>query len=526
LNPGLAKRRVGQSPGPAKACYHSPVDCPRCGETAVTDPVCPRCGVVFAKLRERPPRPATSVVAKPPPREATSGSPWTVVLIGVLAIAALALWRLRPPAPRAAEPRAATAPSTTMAPAEVMVEAPPPEASPIPPPPAVIPSGALTPEDARAASSLLQRLALRVPLSAADIADIETLYRRYPTQAGLRDLFTSALVTVANQDRLARRYDTAAAALRRAGDLRPGDVALQLSLANLHLEAAEWSAAEAAARQALQIEARNPDALEALAFALFRQDRNREARDALRAALDVRPSASAEALLARIEKGLADEDGMTEQRLAHFDVRYDGEAHADVGREILRGLERHYATLVGSFDHQPTATIPVILFTQQAYYDAAGAPAWSGGVYDNSDGRIRIPIMGVTAALTPEMDGTLIHELTHAFIFDISRGVAPRNLHEGVAQYMEGKRLASMLEPEQLTALADGRVRGVAGFYLSALSFAEYLFATRGQGGLNDALRVMGETGNLDESFRRVYGQDYNATERLWMDRFRQQYGS
>jgi hypothetical protein len=333
-------------------------------------------------------------------------------------------------------------------------------------------------------------------------------------------------VTVANQDRQDRRHPSAAAGLRRAIGLRPGDVALRLSLVSLLIEAADWTGAEAAARETLSLAPDNPDALEGLAFALFRQDRNREALEVVRKAAEIRPTPTAQALLARLEKSLSDESGMTEQRLAHFDVRYDGEAHSDVGREILRELERHYATLNRAFDHTPTVTIPVILFTRQAYYDAAGAPAWSGGVYDNFDGRIRIPVMGVSAALTPEMDGTLIHELTHAFIHDIGRGIAPRDFHEGVAQYMEGKRLTSMLSPPQVTALANGRMSGVGGFYLGALSFAEYLFAVRGQGGVNDALRAMGETGNLDESFRRVYGQDYTATQRAWADRLRQQYGN
>ena len=38
------------------------------------------------------------------------------------------------------------------------------------------------------------------------------------------------------------------------------------------------------------------------------------------------------------------------------------------------------------------------------------------------------------------MDDTLIHELTHAFVHDRTKGVAPREIHEGLAQYMEGKR--------------------------------------------------------------------------------------
>src|SRR6185369_16136765 len=108
--------------------------------------------------------------------------------------------------------------------------------------------------------------------------------------------------------------------------------------------------------------------------------------------------------------------------LSHFSVRYDGEAHESVGHEILRALERHYATLASSLDHQPAATISVILFTNQAYYDASGAPAWSGGAYDTLDGHIRVPIGGLTSSLTPDMDGTLLHELTHAFVADRTHG--------------------------------------------------------------------------------------------------------
>jgi hypothetical protein len=36
---------------------------------------------------------------------------------------------------------------------------------------------------------------------------------------------------------------------------------------------------------------------------------------------------------------------MAERRLSHFNVRYDGGEHEAVGREILRALEQHYATL-------------------------------------------------------------------------------------------------------------------------------------------------------------------------------------
>ncbi|HEY5907528.1 MAG TPA: hypothetical protein VIZ31_05750, partial [Vicinamibacteria bacterium] len=120
----------------------------------------------------------------------------------------------------------------------------------------------------------------------------------------------------------------------------------------------------------------------------------------------------------------------------------------------------------------------------------------------------------------------LVHEVTHAFIADMSRGVSPRDVHEGTAQYMEGKRIASVLSGDELRALADGRIGGVGGFYFGALAFVEYLMGQRGQGGLNDLLRAMGDTGDANAAFRQVYGQDHAATTRAFHERFRRQHGS
>jgi hypothetical protein len=300
----------------------------------------------------------------------------------------------------------------------------------------------------------------------------------------------------------------------------------RLALVSVLIEASDWTAAEAAARDLLSLAPRDAGGWRGLGFALMRQDRNREAAEALRASLEIYDDTATRLMLAHVEKGLRDEKGMSEKQLAHFHVRYDGDEHEDVGREMLRALERHFATFAGVFDHQPSAPIPVILFSQQAYYDASGAPAWSGGVFNHLDGRIRIPIGGLTSSLTPDIDNVLAHEVTHAFIADISRGVCPRDIHEGMAQYMEGKRIASELKPNELRALADGRIAGVTGFYLGALAFVEHLMGQRGQGGMNDLLRAMGETGDANAAFRQVYGQDQKAAAQAFSDRFRLQYGS
>ncbi len=332
------------------------------------------------------------------------------------------------------------------------------------------------------------------------------------------------LATVAAQDRVARQPALAAGRLRRAIELRPDDPEPRAGLVASLLEASDWTGAEAAARDLLARDPRHPEALRALGFALMRQDQNREALEALRASLEAREDPATRALFERVQKAQSDERGMTEQRLAHFNVRYDGETHEDVGREILRALERHYATLARTFDHQPASTIPVVLFSEQSYFDATGAPFWSGGQYSHFDGRVSIPIGGLSPALTPTLDDVLLHEVGHAFIGDLSRGVAPRDVHEGLAQYLEGRRVASALGPAGLTALSEGRMPEVNTFYYSALAFVEQLQAERGQGGINELLRVMGETGSVDEGFRRVYGRDHNQAAQAWADRLRQQH--
>ena len=139
---------------------------------------------------------------------------------------------------------------------------------------------------------------------------------------------------------------------------------------------------------------------------------------------------------------------------------------------------------------------------------------------------MRLPIGGLTTSLTAELDDTLLHELTHAFVADLSRGVAPRELHEGLAQFMEGKRFQARLGDEGMRALADGRLRGVSAFYLSALGLVEDLVGQHGQGGINELLRAMAETGSSDEAFRRVYGKSLEDLQRDWATRLRQRYGS
>jgi tetratricopeptide (TPR) repeat protein len=363
-------------------------------------------------------------------------------------------------------------------------------------------------------------------LGPGEIATAEDLYSRYPDEAPLKDLLLAVRRTAAGQESARSRFAEAGLHLERAVQIEPSRLESRVALMQIRLHAGDWATSEAVARGILTLNPRHAAALRGLAYSLLRQDRPREAADALRSSLELEESHEARMMLSDVEKTLRDERGLRDHQLSHFNVRYDGEAHEDVGREVLRLLERHYATLVVALDHQPQASVPVILFTREQYRTADGGPAWSAGSYDSFDGRIRVPVGGLTAALAPDIDGVLLHELTHALIADRTRGRAPRDIHEGLAQYMEGKRTERLLKPEHLTALADGRIPGVHGFYLQALSYVEYLVGLRGMGGVNDLLKAMGETTSPEEAFQRVYGQASSSLKTAWRTRLRQQHGS
>ncbi len=483
---------------------------------------------MFSKVGAARARPAASPPAAAP--RPGRGGAW-ILVAAVLAGAGFGLYVWLRPAPRP-EPMAEAEPGAEpeAVSEDSAFEMPPPSLAPVTLAQAAEPitfqPEAVPEADRHEAETLVRRLAGAGSVSTSDVQAAEQLFARYPQEEPVRQLLERVLLTAAATESRSKRLAPAATLLRRATEVQPASLNPWIALAHVLFDQGDWTGAEAAARAALGLAPRSFDALQVLGYALMRQDRNRDAEEALRAALDVRADAATKAMLDRIRKGLSDEKGMAERQLAHFHVRYDGDAHEDVGREILGALERHYATLVTTLGHEPQTSIPVILYSRKAYYDASGAPAWSGGAFDSTDGRIRIPIGGLDVRLTPDMDRTLIHELTHAFVADLSRGLAPRDIHEGLAQYLEGRRLDETLTDAQIGGLADGRFSGVAGFYMAALAYVEHLIAQRGMGGMTELLRAMGETGSVDKAYQQVHGRDQKATRQAWAERLRTQYGS
>ena len=168
------------------------------------------------------------------------------------------------------------------------------------------------------------------------------------------------------------------------------------------------------------------------------------------------------------------------------------------------------------------------------YINCPGGIIYHGlAIYDTMH-QIEPPVSTIAVGVTASMGTVLLaagnkglrYALPHATIhMHPAGGTAQGYAPDVEIQYKELKRVEDLLDETQMTALAEGRIQGVVGFYLASLSFAEYLSAQRGQGGINDLLQAMADTGNADAAFEDVYGRDFASLRRDWETRLRNQYG-
>jgi tetratricopeptide (TPR) repeat protein len=416
------------------------------------------------------------------------------------------MWRSAARAVLALMSVAAVSAATT---AETPRADPPPDlGARVPPAELLVPPHLPVPSDRASARRLADAVVQHAPLSSGDVEWAESLANRYENEPALQALRECVLAEAAGQATRERRFVEAIAYLRRAASLYPKHRGPRIHLIDVLLKTSDWLEAESAARQSLLLEPDDVEAAVGLAYALMRQDRNDEAVRVLEDILSRRDDAVARQMLARVRRILEQEKKLAEERESHFTLRYDGQVNEAVGRRVLELLEGDYASLVAQLGHQPREAIPVILLANEEYYK--DAPEWSGGEYDVVDGRIRLPIRGLTEERVARLAPTLVHELTHVFVASASGNLAPRDLQEGLAQYMEGKRVA------QMRPLPTGKHADVARSYRDALSFVEFLVQRGGIGGISFAVRETGDTGELDKGFLAAYAQDYAACRAAW----------
>jgi Peptidase MA superfamily/Tetratricopeptide repeat len=277
------------------------------------------------------------------------------------------------------------------------------------------------------------------------------------------------------------------------------------------------------AEQASRLAPESPDALDVLGYAQFAADRTRDAIRTWKRSLELRPNPVVQQMLAKAQRDAAAEADFSERASSHFTLRYEGQQTSEAfRRQLLATLESHYDDLVRELGAAPRNSIPVILYTGQAFFDVTQAPSWSGAL---NDGRLRIPVEGV-ASVTPELARVLKHELAHSFINQISGGRCPQWLHEGIAQAVEpkalsnGRRLADLFQSQReipFNALEGSFMRfspmEAVLAYDESLAAAQYIQDTYGMSDLQRILQRLAEGSSTEAAIRTTIHSDYGQLQ-------------
>jgi len=524
------------------------VNCPKC-QFETTEAACPRCGVVFHKLgRDRPPRPETSpppaVVAPPPAVNEASDAPFSLVNAGILTTLLLTTsyyaWTVfspseTAPGPESGEPSMAR-PETG---AVVSPELEGPDTVDYAQQPvdlAVYGGGMADAPVVVAPVDVAEEIPDLPDLSETMVTDAlleraQALARKYPGVDSLREYVIAAHMLAVGQELRRRRFGAALRYLDASEDWGPppGDIAAFRAV--IYGEQEQWTEAMRWAQAALTAGSRaSPAEMHHIIGKVhYYREEMSKAVASFRTALKIKDDPEIRASLERALREAQTSAGFDSRRLAHFIIRYEGETMEDTGRMVLDTMDRSYATLTSQLGFEPSERVVVVLYSRRDYRDMGG-PHWSAGLFD---GKIRIPVRGLQR-LDEHIKSTLHHELAHAFIHARAGKAAPRWLHEGIAEYVEGTRtddngdlLAQALDGGgtfehclKQTARCDIRL-----FYPAAASFVDYMVQLRGLRALRNVLTELGDGADMDSALKRAFSKDSSALIRDWEHFVRRRYG-
>ena len=299
-------------------------------------------------------------------------------------------------------------------------------------------------------------------------------------------------------------------------------------LAIVHLHRSEFSSALEYLDRARAVAPNSVAVARLSGWAYYGLDRLEEAVAQWKLAQKIEPDADVAGLLAKAETDLATESGFRSGQTDHFTLHYEGSATPALAAEILRALEEDYRGLQGELRYAPHEPVAVVLYTQQSFRDITRAPSWAGAW---NDGRIRVPVQGVTSVGDP-LSRILKHELTHSFVRQMTRGRCPQWLHEGLAQWMEGRRTADsaglLLEAYERRATPplkeiegswsdfSGVQAGLA--YAWSLAAVEYIVGNSGMWGMERLLENLAGGMKVETAMGSALQMDYAGVERGTVD--------
>jgi tetratricopeptide (TPR) repeat protein len=257
-----------------------------------------------------------------------------------------------------------------------------------------------------------------------------------------------------------------------------------------------------------------------LAHLYDRRDDAPRALEHLRVVLGAEPGhEAARRLLDKVEREVRAEAGFRREVTPHFVVKWRAGGDADARRALLAGLTTARERVVAQLGEAPRERVTVILYDAAQFQEVARVHGWVTGLFD---GKIRLPAGGPLPARR-ELERILAHEYAHAVVHDLTRGRAPRWLHEGLAQALEGAVVDSMLRVPgrpTLTGLEEmlrdpDPVRARAGYDI-ALWVVQDLLDRGGMPAMRAFMARLGRGDSIASAVPAVYGLPLAELEHQW----------
>jgi tetratricopeptide (TPR) repeat protein len=307
-------------------------------------------------------------------------------------------------------------------------------------------------------------------------------------------------------------------------------------LGYVHLRRSEYSAALEYLDRARGAAPKSVVVARLSGWAYYGLDRLDEAVEQWKRAEQMEPDADVATLLRKAEADKETESGFRQGQTSHFTLHYEGTATPQLAAQILQALEEDFRSEQAELRFAPQEPIAVVLYTQQTFRDITQAPSWAGA---GNDGRIRVPVQGLTS-VSDELARVLKHELTHTFIRGKTQNRCPQWLHEGLAQWMEGRRsdrYASLLiaafeqhaypQLRYLEHSWDSFSGPQAGFaYAWSLATVEYIIATGGMWGIERLLDTLASGSPVEPALGSALQTTYADLERATAEYLRRTYAS
>lgn len=278
------------------------------------------------------------------------------------------------------------------------------------------------------------------------------------------------------------------------------------------------------AQRAVRSAPDSPDAFTMLGYAQFASDHTKDAIVSWKRSLSLRPDAAVQQLLAKAQREQSAESDFSQNESSHFTLHYEGRQTSEALRsQLLAVLESDYDDLVRDLGAPPRDNIVVTLYTETVFFDVTHAPNWASAI---NDGKLRIPISGLSS-VTPELARVLKHELAHSFIAKLAGGRCPPWLNEGIAQFLEPRRLGSngrqlallftnqqnipLNELERSFTRFSGAMATVA--YAESLAAVSYIADNYGLSDLQRILDRISQGSSTEAALRETIHSDYGQFE-------------